>query len=86
MIHIILTPLARTWVFRLAVLALLLHGECSDAHAQTTRLPTPDKIVGDYSEAVGGRKKLASVSDAAFEWVVAAGGEEAGRARSVAGG
>jgi hypothetical protein len=53
------------------------------ARAQTTarqKLPAADKIVGDYVKAIGGRKQLAAVRDAVYEWAVEEDGRPAGRA------
>ncbi|PYS85637.1 MAG: hypothetical protein DMF67_00070 [Acidobacteria bacterium] len=53
------------------------------ARAQASRLPTPDKIVADYIKAVGGRKRLAALRDATYEWSATSRGAEAGwRARN----
>lgn len=45
------------------------------------KLPSPEKIVGDYLKAVGGKKQLASIRDAVYEWDVVGGGEITARAR-----
>ncbi|HYO62484.1 MAG TPA: hypothetical protein VER08_02390 [Pyrinomonadaceae bacterium] len=73
----------------LAALALLIAFVCApsafgsdDAAARARKLPSPEKIVGDYLKAVGGKKRAASVRDAVYEWSVAAPGAEAGRART----
>jgi hypothetical protein len=66
------------------VLALLLLLVCAQAaaFAQTQKLPAPDKIVGDYVKAVGGKKRLAALRDATYEWAVRRGDTEAGTART----
>lgn len=51
--------------------------------AQSSRLPTPDRVVADYVRAVGGRKRLAALRDASYEWSVASGGADAGTARTL---
>ncbi len=33
-------------------------------------LPSPDKIVGNYLKAIGGKKRVASIKDATYEWKV----------------
>src|ERR1043166_7352560 len=53
------------------------------AGAQSSRLPTPEKVVADYVKAVGGRKHLAALRDASYEWSVASGGADAGTARTL---
>lgn len=32
------------------------------------KLPSPDKIVNDYLKAIGGKKRVAAIKDATFEW------------------
>ncbi|MEA2203792.1 MAG: hypothetical protein QOE77_568 [Blastocatellia bacterium] len=65
---------------RSARLALALAFSCtvflSQTNAQTKKvaaprkLPAADRIVSDYVKAVGGKKRLAAVSDATYEWTV----------------
>jgi hypothetical protein len=38
--------------------------------ARPHKLPSPEKIVGDYQKAVGGKKRLAGIRDATYEWKV----------------
>ncbi|HYH85772.1 MAG TPA: hypothetical protein VEX60_09825 [Pyrinomonadaceae bacterium] len=71
---------SRTWVTAFALLFLLALSP-ADARAQT-KLPTPDKLVGEYVKAVGGKKRLASVRDATYEWAVTRKGADAGTART----
>ncbi|HEX7174483.1 MAG TPA: hypothetical protein VF240_04275 [Pyrinomonadaceae bacterium] len=40
------------------------------APAFAQKLPSPERIVGDYAKAVGGRKRLAAVRDATYEFSV----------------
>jgi len=54
----------------------------ADARAQTSKLPTPDKLVGEYVKAVGGKKRLASVRDATYEWAVRRKDADVGTART----
>jgi hypothetical protein len=74
---------------RLPVLLLLcaaLLGGSHGAHAQkggARKLPSPDKIVGDYVKAAGGKKRQTAVRDATYEWSVQGGAEGArGTART----
>jgi hypothetical protein len=61
--------------FYLAVV-LALCASAYTAHAQSSRtgarqkLPAPDKVVGDYLKAVGGKKRLVQIKDADYEWLV----------------
>jgi len=53
------------------------------ARAQASRLPTPDRIVADYVKAVGGKKRLAALRDATYEWSATSRGADAGMARTI---
>jgi hypothetical protein len=66
------------------LLALLLLLLCAHepARAQAQKLPSPDKVVGEYVKAVGGKKRLAALRDATYEWVARRGETEAGTART----
>src|ERR1700749_645039 len=61
---------------------LLLIACASSASAQSSKLPSPDRLVGDYLKAVGGKKRVACVRDATYEWSVLRAGAEAGTART----
>lgn len=50
--------------------------------ARPRKLPAPDKIIGEYLKALGGKKRVAGLRDATYEWAVLSGGKEAGRART----
>lgn len=39
-----------------------------DARGAQKKLPSAEKIVGDYLKAIGGKKRLAGVKDARYEW------------------
>lgn len=67
---------------RLFALLLLLVCAASPARAQTQKLPSPDKLVGEYVKAVGGKKRLAALRDATYEWAARRGASEAGTART----
>ena len=68
------------------VVALLLatgapaSAQKSAADVARRKLPSAEKIVGAYLKAAGGKKRLAAVADASYEWAVA--GEPAGGATS----
>jgi hypothetical protein len=51
-------------------LALLLFCVQPLARAQGAKLPSPDRVVGDYLKAVGGKKRVAALHNATYEWVV----------------
>jgi hypothetical protein len=66
------------------IYALLLLVVCASAsaHAQSSKLPSPERVVGDYVKAVGGGKRLATLRDATYEWSVERAGADAGTART----
>jgi hypothetical protein len=63
-------------------LVLLLICAFSNARAQSSKLPSPERVVGDYVKAVGGGKRLAALRDATYEWTVIRAGADAGTART----
>lgn len=77
MTHTILTASSKTRVVRIAqVIALLLTLACSHAFAQQNsstkrqKLPSPERIVNDYLKAIGGKKRVAAIKDATYEWTI----------------
>jgi hypothetical protein len=52
------------------------------ARASAVKLPAPDKIVSAYVKAVGGKKRLAALRDATYEWSVLGKEAQAGTART----
>jgi hypothetical protein len=65
-----LRPNMRVPLSRTLLLLLLLAGFGAAARAQSAKLPSPDKIVGDYVKAVGGKKRLAALRDTTYEWTI----------------
>jgi hypothetical protein len=51
------------------------------AQGGAAKLPAPDKIVGDYLKALGGKKRVQTIRDATYEWNVE--GETQARARTL---
>ncbi|HVF67538.1 MAG TPA: hypothetical protein VM914_07735 [Pyrinomonadaceae bacterium] len=80
-----LTPPPRTnmksTLTKISTLLLLVFC-AANASAQSSKLPSPERVVGDYLKAVGGKKRVASVRDATYEWAVLRAGSDAGRART----
>ncbi|MET0648177.1 MAG: hypothetical protein ABW208_16295 [Pyrinomonadaceae bacterium] len=73
----------KAFVTKVLLLLLLLLGGLSDAaRAQAAKLPSPDKIVGEYLKAVGGKRSVSALRDATYEWAVTREGREAGTART----
>ena len=53
------------------------------ARAQSSaKLPAPDKIIDGYWKALGGKKKVAALRDATYEWQVVRDGQNIGTAQS----
>jgi len=71
---------------RLAALLLLLllvpFTAAARQQSGTRRLPSPDKIVGEYLKAVGGKKSVAALRDSTYEWEVRRAGAAVGTART----
>ncbi|HEX8292464.1 MAG TPA: hypothetical protein VF570_11950 [Pyrinomonadaceae bacterium] len=67
---------------KLLLLLLLFAGLSAAARAQGAKLPTPDKIVGEYVKALGGKRGVAAMRDATYDWAVTREGLEAGTART----
>lgn len=72
----------RVLLSRTLLLLLLLNGFDAAARAQGAKLPAPDKIVGEYLKAVGGKGRVASLRDVTYDWAVLREGREAGTART----
>ncbi|MCA1634214.1 MAG: hypothetical protein LC802_11100 [Acidobacteria bacterium] len=64
------------------VLCIVFAGSNAAAR-QASKLPAPDKIVGDYVKALGGKKRVTAVRDATYEWTYKRGDNgESGTART----
>ncbi|MDQ3473653.1 MAG: hypothetical protein M3447_07950 [Acidobacteriota bacterium] len=68
-----------------AILSLLLIGAQRVTQAQTNRpskkLPSAEKIVGNYLKATGGKKKLSAIRDATYEWTIQLNEQPIGKAK-----
>jgi hypothetical protein len=51
------------------------------APQRSQKLPSPEKIVGDYLKATGGKKRHAGIRDATYDWTVQLKEQQMGRAR-----
>jgi hypothetical protein len=76
------TPRALLRLPRILALCLLSVSALTTARAQASKLPTPDKLVGDYVKTVGGKKRLSALRDATYEWAVRRKDADAGTART----
>lgn len=47
-----------------------LNAQKKSVAARPQKLPSPDKIVGDYLKATGGKKRLTGIADATYEWKI----------------
>ena len=78
-----------TWIsleFRLAalllaVLLLFSTAQAQKSTAQPKKLPSVDKIVENYLKAIGGKKAVASIRDATYEWIIQFNNQPFGTAR-----
>lgn len=67
---------------------MMLLALASSAHAQAQKksaarpqkLPSPEKIIGDYLKATGGKKAQAAVKDSTYEWTIQVKEQAMGRA------
>ena len=76
--------------FALQLSALLLALTCctpalaqKQSAAKRQKLPSPEKIVGDYLKAIGGKKRVAAIKDAGYEWQVMEKANESGTLRGI---
>lgn len=60
------------------VVLFVLTGLSVCAQQGRGKLPAPDKIINDYWKTIGGKKRLAAVREAAYEWTIE--GQAGGRA------
>jgi hypothetical protein len=67
---------------KILLLLLLLAGLPAAARAQSSKLPAPDKIVGEYLKALGGKGSLNALRDVTYEWAVEREGRDVGTART----
>jgi hypothetical protein len=54
----------------------------SSSSARARKLPPPERVVGDYLKATGGKKRHAAIKDATYEWAVETTAQSAGNART----
>ena len=57
-----------------------LYAQKKSAGTRPQKLPTADKIIGDYQKAIGGKKQLVGIKDATYEWKVQLKDQEMGSA------
>src|SRR6185369_15914371 len=65
----------------LLLLLIIVAGAAQAAFGQK-KLPAADKIVDSYLKAIGGKKSVAALKDATYEWVVQLNGQPFGTART----
>ena len=72
-------------VFVATLLSVLLIGTPRETRAQSNsaakKLPSAEKIVGNYLKAIGGKKKLSAIRDASLEWTIQLNDQPIGKAR-----
>ncbi|HYY94191.1 MAG TPA: hypothetical protein VE713_06695 [Pyrinomonadaceae bacterium] len=69
-------------LLRVLAACIMLFALPALVRAQSKGLPAPDRVVADYVKAVGGKKRVAALRDASYEWAVASSGADAGTART----
>ncbi|HWT02628.1 MAG TPA: hypothetical protein VN256_20425 [Pyrinomonadaceae bacterium] len=80
-------PALRSLVIWLACLILLasftsgIHAQKKSASSRARKLPSAEKIVGDYLKATGGKKRQAAIKDATYEWEIQSNGRAVGGER-----
>lgn len=57
-------------VLLLLTLAISHVSAQQNSNTKRQKLPSPDKIVNDYLKAVGGKKRVAAIKDATYEWTI----------------
>jgi hypothetical protein len=62
------------------LIALLLFALFLPSMTLAQKLPSPEKIVGNYLKVIGGKKRLAAARDARYEWTVMLKEQAIGRA------
>ncbi|HEX8139134.1 MAG TPA: hypothetical protein VF544_16320 [Pyrinomonadaceae bacterium] len=65
----------------LALSCVPLFAQAKTRDVRPVRLPSPEKIVGDYLKAVGGKKRMLEIRDATYVWTVRLKEQELGQAR-----
>ena len=75
------------WLTSLALLCALSSAAAVIAQkkggtARPRKLPSAEKIVGDYLKATGGKKRHAAIKDATYVWQIQSKGQPIGGARS----
>jgi hypothetical protein len=66
--------------FRWLLVGLLLFATALPAYAQK-KLPSAEKIVDNYLKAIGGKKSVAALKDATYDWIVQFDNQPYGTAR-----
>ncbi|HEY6187219.1 MAG TPA: hypothetical protein VIW80_06060 [Pyrinomonadaceae bacterium] len=78
-VRVVLLFLVILW---LALACTPLYAQGKSDVRRAAKLPSPERIVGDYLKAVGGKKRLAAIRDATYSWTVMLKEQELGEART----
>jgi hypothetical protein len=70
-------------VLGLVLLSVATPSFCTHVAAQQKKLPSADKVVAAYLKAVGGKKRVAAIRDATYEWSIQLNDQSMGMARTL---
>jgi hypothetical protein len=65
-----IVPLSFAFLCLLLASSVPLFAQSKQSAARSAKLPSPEKIVSDYLKKAGGKKRLAAIRDATYEWNV----------------
>jgi hypothetical protein len=55
---------------------------CTHVVAQQKKLPSAERVVNSYLKAIGGKKRVATIRDATYEWIVQLNNQTVGTAKT----
>src|SRR2546421_7782751 len=58
-------------------------GTPQQAVATTRKLPSAEKVVDGYLKVVGGKKRVSTIRDATFDWIIQLKGQSMGTAKTL---
>lgn len=70
------------WLVLACCAPLYAQNKATTTPARPRKLPSPEKIVNDYLKVIGGKKRVAAIRDATYEWSVRRGEQSLGDSRT----